>query len=122
MNLTLLVLVSRLQVTSSVVSQQQNTNQVSSQDESGAEAQMNQAQFATQSASIRCGGTESKIKGILTHRSSAPPTLISQDLLPGSRPLPPEENPSEGEERFSPASFMGVIQNIDAGNNRLIGT
>jgi hypothetical protein len=41
---------------------------------------MNQAQFATQSASIWCGGTESKIKGILAHRGSAPSALISQDL------------------------------------------
>jgi hypothetical protein len=37
-------------------------------------------QLAPQSASIWCDGTESKIKGILAHRGSAPPALISQDL------------------------------------------
>jgi hypothetical protein len=73
---------------------------------------MNQAQFATQSASIWCGGTESKIKGILAHRGSAPSALISQDLTRKQTTSSGRENPSEGEERFSPASFMGLIHNI----------
>jgi hypothetical protein len=72
----------------------------------------NQAQFATQSASIWCGRTESKIKGILAHRGSAPPTLISQDLTRKQTTSSGRENPSQGEGRFSPASFMGVIQKI----------
>jgi len=73
---------------------------------------MNQAQFATQSASIWYGGTESKIKGIPEHRGSAPPTLISQDLTRKQTTTSGRENSSEGEERFSPASCMAVIQNI----------
>ncbi len=75
---------------------------------------MNQAQFATRSASIWCGGTESKIKGILAHRGSAPSALISQDLTRKQTTFSGRENPSEGEKRFSPAAFMGVIHNIDA--------
>ena len=73
---------------------------------------MNQAQFATQSALIWCGGTESKIKGIPAHRGSAPSALISQDLTRKQATSSGRENPSEGEERFSPASFMGVIHKI----------
>ena len=76
------------------------------------QAQLNQAQFATQSASIWCGGTESKIKGIPAHRGSAPSALISQDLTRKQTASSGRENPSEGEESFSPASFMGVSHKI----------